>query len=457
MSKKIEALPCEIEEISATLLEQEIKLCGFLERSKILKEFGFFTLRAGLVKIQCVVKPGNEINNEKYAEICELPLESYITITGLVKKALMPVKRCSVKEYEIDVLSVNVLSVAGKLPFLIKDINVKQEGMPKVNFNKRLDFRCLDLRGTLSQSIFRIIDEIMFSFRTFLRKEKFIEIKSSKLCGSASEGGANLFEVSFFKQKAYLAQSPQLYKQMAITGNLRRVYEIGHVYRAEESNTNRYLSEFVGLDLEMESESYIETIHLIYRLLSHIIKGLRENMSSEIENLRSFKHFEDVRFKETPLILTHRACIDLLKKHGAEIEYGDDFNRAMEKKLGNIVADEMKVDFFVVKDYPIAHRPFYSEACEDGFYSKSFDFILRGEEILSGAQRLSNYEKLCKSAESKGIDLAIIEGYLSAFKYGAPPHAGCGIGLERFAKSLFDFPDIRCFNLFPRDPNRLYP
>lgn len=457
MTEKLQSTAVEIDEICEQHMDREIEVCGFLESMKNFPKFGFLTLRAGMSRVQCVFNLGEKIDENYFTVICGVPLESYVRVKGVLKRAHKPVKSCSVCDYELGMSELSLLSAADSLPFDLKDINVYKKGIPSVSFNKRLDHRVLDLRGTMSQSIFRIIDQIMYAFRTFLRKEKFIEITTPKLLGSASEGGANLFEVNFFKKKAYLAQSPQLYKQMAIIGNMRKVYEIGHVYRAEESNINRYLSEFIGLDLEMESTDYLKTIKLIYRMFCAIIRDVYENNKQDVENLKKYNDFNDVRFEDEPLILSHRECVDILREHGEEIKYEDDFSRFMEKRLGEIIAEERKIDFFVVKDYPTRNRPFYTAPCDDPFYSKSYDFILRGEEILSGAQRINCYQQLRQSASDNGIDPVSIEGYLNAFKYGAPPHAGCGIGLERFAKALFGFSDIRCFSIFPRDPNRLYP
>jgi aspartyl-tRNA synthetase len=158
-----------------------------------------------------------------------------------------------------------------------------------------------------------------------------------------------------------------------------------------------------------------------------------------------------------PVILTHRECVDLLRDEGVEAGYSDDFNNANEQKLGEIVKKRHGVDIFVIKDYPAAIRPFYTYREEDSDMTRSYDFILRGEEVLSGAQRVHGYEQLCKYVAEKGISTSSLEGYLNAFKFGAPSHGGCGIGLERLLKAYFNIPDIRYFSLFPRDPDRLYP
>lgn len=433
-----------------------IQIEGFLESLKKFKKFGFFTIRSGLDKIQCVFNL-NEFGEQKFTELASTPLESFVSVYGIIQKANSPIKSCTVKNFELEVKKFLILSRSKALPFDIKDINVVDEGVPTVSFNKRLDNRIIDLRGTMSQSIFRIIDDVMHSFRTFLRAHDFVEIKTSKLLGSGTEGGANLFQVDFFNKKAYLAQSPQLYKQMAVIGGFKRVYEIGHVYRAEESNINRYLSEFIGLDIEMETNNYEDTLHFIYKMFISIFDSLKKNKFMEMENLKAYFKCEDLRYPEEPLIFTHKECVDILRNNQVEIDYLDDFSRANEKKLGDIISETREIDFFLIKDYPKKCRPFYTAELEDSIYSQSYDGILRGEEIFSGARRITDYDTLVQSAKDNGINPTNIESYLNTFQFGAPSHAGCGIGLERFVKAFFGSKDIRFFNLFPRDPGRLNP
>ena len=244
---------------------------------------------------------------------------------------------------------------------------------------------------------------------------------------------------------------------MAVIGGLRRVYEIGHVYRAEVSNINRYLSEFVGLDLEMELDgTYINTIQFIYSMLTSIFDSLKEQYSKELEIIRKYRNFEELKYPKTPLMISHREAVDILKSKGIEIDYTDDFNREQEKILGEHVKNTEGSDIFVIKDYPASQRAFYTYVDENGA-TRSYDFILRGEEILSGAQRINNYEDLKTAIKRKEISVESLASYLEPFKFGAPPHAGCGIGFERLLKSYFGFDDIRYFSLFPRDPNRIYP
>lgn len=434
---------------------EPVKITGFVSNQRIGKSVSFMTLREGLNTIQCVYSK----SLPNYTDYTKITLESFVCISGT--PTLAKVNSCTIQNMEIQVNNIEVVSLSQDLPFVMKDNEAsqkerEQKNIAQVSFSKCLDNRSLDLRSKHAQSIFRTMDGAMFFVREFLRKKGFIEIKTSKLIGSSSEGGANLFEVNYFKEKAYLAQSPQLYKQMALIGGFKKVYEIGHVYRAEESNINRYLSEFVGIDLEMEiEEDYNELIVFIYKMLVYVFNGIKRDYKKEIQNIKEYAPFEDLVYTEEPLIISFEDCVKILKKEGVSVE--GDLNRENERILGSLVKKEYETDFFVIKDYPTEVRAFYTKPKEDSKYSYSYDFILRGEEILSGAERINTYSDLLKSIERVGVDKESIKGYLDAFKYGVPRHGGCGIGFERLMKAFFDFKDIRYFNLFPREPTRLYP
>lgn len=444
-----------------------VRIRGFVQNLNVTKKFTFIILRekTSTVQLFCMKSKGDGLSAEKYSEVEKIPCESYVEVYGTVNRVKGEIKSCSVKTVEVFVLGLEVLSRAeALLPFTYRSVSAtleereEIEGLATVAYNLCLDNRSLYLRTPQAYSFTRILDGMMFGFRDFLRRNKFVEIKSPKLIECASEGGANVFSVDYFKRKAYLAQSPQLYKQMAIIGGLKRVYEIGHVYRAEESNINRYLSEFIGLDLEMEIETdYVGVIRFIYSTLSHIFLLLQEEYGEELRVLKKYYAFEDFRFSQEPVILSHRECIDLLKGEEVDIGYEDDFNNESEKRLGRIIKEKYSTDIFVVKDYPVSCRPFYTSVDPVTGLTRSYDFIIRGEEILSGAQRINSYSELLENVKKYNIDPKTLGGYLEAFKCGAPPHGGCGIGLERLAKAYFGMSDIRHFSLFPRDPNRLYP
>lgn len=448
----------KIKDLSLDLVGQEIKIRAFVSVLRVTRSVQFLTLRDQIDTVQGIILKGQKLDTSLLKNEC------YVGITGQINEAKPLVFGCTIQNVEIEILSLEIIGeVYQDLPFSMKDGSATQEEKQKnpsicdVNYHIKLDNRSLDLRLPQTQAIVRVMDGFMFYFRDFLRKNDFIEIKTTKIIQSGSEGGSNLFEVDYFNKKAYLAQSPQLYKQMAVLGGLKKVYEIGHVYRAEQSNINRYLSEFTGLDIEMEIEAnYIDLIHFIYKMLTSIFENIKKEYSRELELIRKYRHFDDIVYGETPIIITHRDAVDLLKAKNIDISYDQDFSREQEKQLGSIIKETKGVDLFVVKDYPASERAFYTYVDEDG-NTKSYDFILRGEEILSGAQRQTNYAKLQDAIIKKGISVESLENYLEPFKYGAPPHGGCGIGFERLLKSFFNFDDIRYFALFPRDPNRLTP
>ncbi|ADM11679.1 aspartyl-tRNA synthetase [Encephalitozoon intestinalis ATCC 50506] len=459
----------EIKDLSGDLDGRHVIVRGFVLKSSCTGKYIFIVLRDNGCTVQCMCerpKDGKgDLSIEEFNSLKKVAHESYIEVKGRVVKQETEISGCSKKDVEIRILGFSVLSMADKnLPFTMKDVSAtieereKNPTLQSVAYHIRLDNRSLDLRAPQTRATFRVIDGVMFFFRDYLRRNGFVEIKTPKLIGSSSEGGANLFSVDYFKKKAFMAQSPQLYKQMAVAGGLKRVYEIGHVYRAEESNINRYLSEFVGLDMEMEiSTDYNDVIKFIHSMFVSIFDNLKKEYSEELDTIRSFHRFEDVKYNREPVVLTHRECVDLLLGEGVEMGYGDDFNSENEKRLGSIVKRIHDVDIFVIKDYPISARPFYTYRNEEKGITRSYDFILRGEEILSGAQRVNVYEDLVRYVSEHGISPSSLGGYLESFKYGVPPHGGCGIGLERVMKAYFGMGDIRCFSLFPRDPSRLYP
>uniref|UniRef100_A0A7S4KU94 aspartate--tRNA ligase n=1 Tax=Paramoeba aestuarina TaxID=180227 RepID=A0A7S4KU94_9EUKA len=328
-----------------------------------------------------------------------------------------------------------------------------------VGLSHRLDNRIIDLRTVANQAIFRIQSGVCTLFREILLKRNFVEIHSPKLIGTASEGGAGVFELGYFETKAYLAQSPQLYKQMAVTADLQKVFEVGPVFRAENSNTHRHLTEFIGLDMEMMfKEHYHEVLDQLEEMYLYIFDGLNERYRSEIEAVRRQFPFEDLKYTSPSLRLQWPDIIKLLRESGEEIGDYDDVNTTQEKLLGRLVKEKHGVDFYVVDKFPLSIRPFYTMPDpENPLFSNSYDFFLRGEEICSGAQRIHDPELLIERANHHKVDLAKIQPYIDAFKYGAYPHAGGGVGLERVVMLFLGLGNIRRASLFPRDPHRLSP
>jgi len=292
-----------------------------------------------------------------------------------------------------------------------------------------------------------------------LDSQGFIEIHSPKLQGAATESGASVFKVSYFKGNAYLAQSPQLAKQMAIAADFERVYEIGPVFRAEDSNTHRHLTEFVGLDLEMTiEEHYHEVMELLDSLFKHLFKSLKERYQKEIEAVGAQFPAEEFKWKEETLKLTFSEAVDLLVEDGVDRGVLDDINTENEKRLGRIVKAKYDTDYFIIDKFPMELRPFYTMPDPNHpELSNSYDFFMRGEEILSGAQRIHDPILLAEKMRGKGVDPESMRGYLDGFRMGCAPHGGGGIGLERVLMLFLKLNNIRRASLFPRDPKRLEP
>jgi aspartyl-tRNA synthetase len=362
----------------------------------------------------------------------------------------------------------------------------KDPTLVRVGQDVRLDNRVLDLRTPANQAILRLQSATCMLYRECLLAEGFVEIHTPKLIATASESGASVFKLNYFDRHAYLAQSPQLYKQMALQTDLPRVFEIAPVFRAEQSFTHRHLTEFVGLDMEMHfNEHYNEVLDMLDKTFNHIFKGLNERFKDEIEAVRKQFPFEDLKFKYPCLKLKYWDAMKILREKGpayiekdlkaakndfevkkftAHIksvkEHADDedISTEDEKVLGRVIHDLYGEDFYMIDKFPSELRPFYTmEDPDDPKWSNSYDIFIRGEEVTSGAQRIHDSDMLVKRSKKLGVDLDPIQEYVDAFKYGAFPHAGGGIGLERVVMLFLQLNNIRKTSMFPRDPTRLTP
>ena len=292
------------------------------------------------------------------------------------------------------------------------------------------------------------------------------------MLGGTSEGGANVFRMKYMEgtqheKPACLAQSPQLYKQMALCGDLKRVMEIGPVFRAEDSYTNRHLTEFTGLDMEMEFNThYFEVLDMIGGLMTYLFKGLKSRYAKELSVINQQYPFEEFKIAEPVVKLEFREAIAMFNASGFKNEKGelvqqdplDDLTTETERALGAMVREKYDTDFYMLYGYPEAARPFYTMLDpKDPRYTNSYDFFMRGEEITSGAQRIHDPEMLTERAKHFGIPIPTLQDYIDSFKYGAPAHGGAGFGLERIVKFYCNLHNIRKSSLFPRDPKRIKP
>lgn len=442
--------------------DTNVWLRGRLHTSRSKGKQCFLVLRQQQHTIQALLSVSPTISKQMVKFTASITKESIIDIEAVVNKSARTIESCSIQDLELFIEQIWVVSAAvPRLPLQIEDASrpVGDDDLATVNQDTRLDNRVLDLRTPANQAIYRIEAGVCRLFRDTLTGKGFVEIHTPKIISAASEGGANVFEVTYFKRSAYMAQSPQLYKQMAICGDFDRVFTVGAVFRAEDSNTHRHLTEFVGLDLEMTfNYHYHEVLEVIGDMFVQVFKGLETQFTSEIETVCKQFPSKPFRFLEPTLILTFPEAVSMLRENGVEMGDEDDLTTPNEKLLGALVKAKYDTDYYILDKFPMAVRPFYTMPDPNNpKYSNSYDMFMRGEEILSGAQRIHDSQLLMEKAKHHDIDVQKIASYIDAFKYGAPPHGGGGIGLERVTMLYLGLDNVRKTSMFPRDPKRLTP
>jgi aspartyl-tRNA synthetase len=470
----------KIEDLKPALAGKKVLVRGHLQTARNVGPGVFVLVRSSLYTVQGVAFQNSEISDAMIKYIAGLPVESVIDMEGVVTVPENPVESATQKLVEVQISSFHCISKAKKaLPFLMEDAIrpdekketdvgaydeneeiVREDGLITVGQKVRLDNRWIDLRTPANQSIFRIESMVGQLFREFLYSKGFIEVHTPKLIAGASEGGADVFTLDYFGEQACLAMSPQLHKQMAAAcSGFERVFTTGPVFRAENSNTRRHLCEFTGFDMEMViNEHYDEVMDVFSDLFIYIFDGLNERCKAELERVREQHPFEDLKYLRPTLKLTYAEGCALLREAGIEQGDYEDLSTENEKKLGDLVKEKYDTDFFFMDKYPLDVRPFYTMPCPDNpKLSNSYDFFIRGQEILSGAQRIHEPDFIEERAKSWGIDLHTIQEYVNSFRNGAQPHGGGGIGLERVVMLFLGLPNIRKASWFPRDPKRLAP
>lgn len=462
----------EVGSISPEMKDQVVLIRGRVQTIRpVGKKIAFVVVRERGFTVQCVLTVKPELVSPqmvKYAT--SLSKESIVDVEGVVTIPEKPITGSTQQQVEVQISKLHCVNRAvPTLPINIEDaarseVEIEQalekgEQLVRVNQDTRLNFRILDMRTPANQGIFRIQCQVENIFRQFLLSEGFVGIHTPKLIGGSSEGGSAVFRLDYKGQPACLAQSPQLHKQMAICGDFGRVFEVGPVFRAEDSFTHRHLCEFTGLDVEMEiKEHYSEVMDVVDRLFVAMFDSLNEKCKKELEAIGKQYPFEPLKYLRKTLQLTFPEGIQMLKEAGVEVDPLGDLNTESERKLGQLVKDKYGTDFYILHKYPLAVRPFYTMPCHDNpSYSNSFDVFIRGEEIISGAQRVHVPEFLEKRAGECGIDVKTISTYIDSFRYGAPPHGGFGVGLERVVMLFCALNNIRKTSLYPRDPQRIVP
>jgi len=449
---------------------------------KMSSKFVFFVFRQQLATLQGVLVEHANISKYMLYWAEHLEAESVVLVKGILQEPKAKqgeVTGATIHDVEISVHDIHVeAEVTEHLPFNVYEAEVSQKDVDeeiakeghkeghtrvKISDRTRLTNRVIDLRTTAAQGIFRIQSGICHFFRTHLETEGFIEIHTPKLQGGATESGASVFKVEYFGRGAFLAQSPQLAKQMSISADFGKVYEIGAVFRAENSNTYRHLTEYTGLDMEMAiDEHYHEVLRTLDRTFKAIFKGIYERYRTEIEIVkRQYPHEDLVWLEQTPII-PFAEGIRILNESGWRDEDGnpldenEDMGTRDEVQLGRLIKQKLGTDYYVLDKFPVNARPFYAMPDPNNpKVTNSFDIFLRGQEILSGGQRIHDSKMLLDNLSKLKIDPQSMEEYIQGFQWGAPPHGGGGIGLERILMLLLNLGNIRHASLFPRDPKSL--
>ena len=425
---------------------KEIEFSGFVDTIRDKKWVQFVILRDETGLVQMTIEKSDENNKEMVELISSLPVESTVLVNCKV------VENPQVKLNGMELIPTNITVTSrseNELPFNFNDLD-------SVNLDTRLDNRFIDLRNEKNMKIFQIQSTIVRYMREYLYNNKFTEIHTPKFIGAASESGSEVFEVKYFDRKAYLAQSPQFYKQMAIAAGMNRVFEVAPCFRAENSNTSRHATEFTSFDVEFSYiKNFNDVMDMEAEMLTYALTKTLEEWGDVIKELFG----QDIMIPTLPFPKMRLADIykELEERYGYKVDDSEktDLTTEAEKLVYRLAKDKFNHEFMFVIDYPAEKRAFYHMRDEKGIL-QGFDLIWRGVEITSGAQREHRYENLCKVAKEKGLG-EDVKFYLEFFKYGCPPHGGFAIGVDRLTMLMLNIPSVKESMFLFRGPNRLNP
>lgn len=417
---------------------KKVRVAGWIDTRRDHGGIVFLDLRDRSGFLQVVAEPGL---------VKEVKEEYVLEIEGEVKKR--PEKMVNPKietgEVEIKAEKVKVLAESAVLPFELKDL--------KLSLPKLLDYRPLTLRNRKIKAIFKIQERVVESFRNALKSLDFTEFQAPAIVASATEGGAELFPVKYYKYEAFLAQSPQLYKQILV-GVFERVFTVTKAYRAEPSITTRHISEYISLDAEMGFiDSWQELMDACEIVVKTIFSEVRENCHEELKTLdadlpKVSKKIPRIKMREAQEIIFKRTKRDCRKESDLQPEDEREICRWSEENYNS--------ELVFITHYPTGKRPFYTQPDpEDGNYTLSFDLLCRGLEVVTGSQRINEYDKLLKNIKKFGLNVKNFQFYLQAFKYGLPPEGGFCMGGERIVKQILNLENVKEASLFPRDMTRI--
>jgi aspartyl-tRNA synthetase len=431
-----------INDIKPSLDGKKVKVCGWIHEIRDQSKIKFILLR----DITGIIQMVSFIEDKKiFEEITKIPRESVIEAIGKVKKSKQApngIEIC-IEEYKI----LNKSEV--KLP-----IPVVEKGNIKTALYKRLDYRSIDLRKPKNLAIFKIQSALIEGMQDYLNKERFLQVFTPCIMGVASESGSEVFKIDYFKKNAFLRQDPQLHRQLTILGGIEKLYDIGPSWRAEKSHTVKHICEHRTCAVELAFiNDEADTMRVEEQLVVSGIKNVINKCKNELDLLGVKLKVPKTPFPE----LRFPKIYDILNKNGKDI-YGEDLDSEAEKILWDYMKKKYKSEFYFFNRFPHEIKPFYVMGVdEDPKWARSVDLNFKGLELSSGGQREHRYEQLIKNVKERKMPLNSVEWFTKFFKYGAPPHGGFAIGIERITQMLLGLPNIREATLFPRDPERTTP
>ena len=418
----------DIADLGEGMMGRAVTISGWIEDYRKMAKLSFATLRDVTGLAQIVIKDEN---------VPELSRQSVISVSGTIQET-------RARDHSFEVLADEIVVLARAS----HPLPVDPLGRLESNIDTRLNHRALDMRNQRTASIFKMRHHALQALRGALTSERFIEITTPKIIGSASEGGANLFSLEYFGKTAYLAQSPQLYKEQMTIG-LQRVFEISNFYRAENSHTGRHLTEFTSVDIEAAFMDYDDVMGVLERIVASTCRQLASDCVEEQDVIDCVVPAPEAPFER----VTYEQCVGELRECGQEVEFGDDLLDSHLRLIGR-----NHPGFFFLTDWPLKLKPFYIRE-KDGHpeLSRSFDLQYGYLELSSGGTRLHDPETLRSRLAEQGLDPAQFEDHLESFGWGMPPHSGWGMGLDRLMAVMTGVDNVREVVLYPRDPDRLSP
>jgi nondiscriminating aspartyl-tRNA synthetase len=431
-------------EIDGALFGRQVTVGGWVQDLRNLGGISFLQLRDRFGVIQVTILKKN--NRELFELAASIPRESVVLVTGTVKESKEARAGFEIIPYKIDVVN----KAEAPLPLGVID-------KVGADLDTRLNNRFMDLRKEDVRAIFQVRAKTIEGIRRYLTSEGFVEVSTPKIVAAGAEGGSTLFPIRYFDKNAYLAQSPQLYKQNLMATGLDRIFEIAPAYRAEASDTIRHIAEFISLDVELafirSSEDVMAVAEgIVVSSLNHV----REHAKAELDKLGA-----KVESPKTPFPrVKYRDAIEMVRSEGLRIEQGEDLGTEGEKALGEVMKREKDCELYFITEFPTSLKrgTFYAKRFDDDPETTGyFDLDYRGQEIVSGGQREHRYDVLTEQMRENNLNLESFDFYLKAFRFGMPPHGGFGFGIERYVQKMLELPNIREAVLYPRDRSRLIP